>query len=145
MTDIPDINVWLALADGQHPLHSAAQTYWRDEAASVVGFTRVTMMGFLRLSTHPGVLSRPLAPAEAWAIYRDYLSRDSIRLMPEPPGLDDEYERIASGEGFLHRLWTDAGLAAFALAAGCRMISFDGDFARFADLTFLHLQPDAAT
>jgi predicted nucleic acid-binding protein len=38
-----------------------------------------------------------------------------------------------------HSLWTDAYLAAIALAAGCRMVSFDSDFQRFPDLNFLHL------
>ncbi|NLT72312.1 MAG: PIN domain-containing protein [Verrucomicrobiaceae bacterium] len=143
MRDLPDINVWLALADGQHPHHGVAQAYWKGEAAPVVGFTRVTMMGFLRLSTRPGVLSRPLVPDEAWAIYRAYLARDGIRLLPDAPGLDSEYERLALDSGFLHRLWTDAYLAAFAISGACRVVSFDGDFARFEGLSFLHLQPNA--
>ncbi|MEX2578727.1 MAG: TA system VapC family ribonuclease toxin [Verrucomicrobiales bacterium] len=139
MIDLPDINVWLALADGQHPQHLAAQSYWATAAAPVAAFNRVTMMGFLRLSTRPGVLSRPLPPAEAWAIYRSYLARNSVRLLAETPGVDGEFERFTGGEGFLHRLWTDAYLAAFAIPAGCRVVSFDGDFARFDGLSFLHL------
>ena len=139
MIDLPDVNVWLALADGQHPHHLAARTYWATAAAPVVGFTRITMMGFLRLSTRAGVLSRTLTQAESWAIYRDYLSRESIRLLTEGPGLDDEFERLTGGEGFLHRLWTDAYLAAHANSSGCRIVSFDGDFARFAGLSFLQL------
>jgi predicted nucleic acid-binding protein len=33
-------------------------------------------------------------------------------------------------------LWTDAYLAAFALSAGLRMVSFDSDFGRFAGLAW---------
>ena len=144
MIDLPDVNVWLALADGQHPHHLASRAYWATEAAPVVGFTRITMMGFLRLSTRPGVLSRTLSPAEAWAIYRDYLSRESIHLLSESLGLDDDFERLTGGDGFLHRLWTDAYLAAHAMSAGCRIVSFDGDFARFEGLSFLHLHSETA-
>jgi len=145
MIDLPDVNVWLALADGQHLHHLAAQTYWATEAAPVAAFNRVTMMGFLRLSTRPGVLSRPLTPAEAWAIYRNYLARDSVRLLAETTGLDDEFERLAGGDGFLHRLWTNAYLAAFAISGACRLVSFDSDFARFDGLSFLQLSPGEST
>lgn len=144
MIDLPDVTVWLALADGQHPHHPAAQTYWATEAAPVAAFNRLTMMGFLRLSTRPGVLSRPLTSGEAWAIYRSYLARGSIRLLAETTRLDDEFERLSEGHGFLHRLWTDAYLAAFAISATCRLVSFDGDFARFDGLSFLHLSPEAS-
>ena len=40
-----------------------------------------------------------------------------------------------------HHLWTDAYLASFAIACGCRLVSFDADFVRFPGLNFLHLQP----
>lgn len=141
MIDLPDINVWLALVDGQHPHHLAAQSYWAIEAAPVAVFNRVTMIGFLRLSTRPGILSRTLTPTEAWAIYRNYLARESIGLLAETTGLDDAFERLAGSECFLHRLWTDTYLAAFAISANCRVVSFDGDFGRFEGLSFLHLEP----
>lgn len=37
--------------------------------------------------------------------------------------------------------WTDALLAAFALVGGSRLVSFDGDFARYAGLGFLKISP----
>jgi hypothetical protein len=53
MIDLPDAIVRLALADGQHLHHLAPQSYWTTEAAHIVGFTRTTMMGFLRLNARP--------------------------------------------------------------------------------------------
>ena len=35
--------------------------------------------------------------------------------------------------------WTDAYLAAFAAASGCRLVAFDGDFHRYPGIEFLHL------
>ncbi len=47
------------------------------------------------------------------------------------------------GEGLPYRLWTDAYLAAFALAGGYRLVSFDRDFLRFRPygLNLLLLEP----
>jgi predicted nucleic acid-binding protein len=35
--------------------------------------------------------------------------------------------------------WTDAYLAAFAAASGCRLVAFDSDFRRYPGLEFLQL------
>jgi predicted nucleic acid-binding protein len=37
------------------------------------------------------------------------------------------------------RNWTDAYLAAFAVSASLRLVSFDADFKKFPGLDFLHL------
>ncbi len=142
MTDLPDVNVWLALADGNHVHHSAAQDYWRTRAAPQVVFCRVSMLGFLRLSTHRRVLSRPLTPAEAWDIYHQYLNEADVGFVHESPTIESEFKTLACQSGFSQRLWTDAYLAAFALSSGCRIVSFDSDFERFTGLEFLHLVAD---
>jgi len=35
--------------------------------------------------------------------------------------------------------WTDAYIAALALASGYRLVAFDADFCRFPGVDFLHL------
>jgi predicted nucleic acid-binding protein len=37
--------------------------------------------------------------------------------------------------------WTDAYLAAFAMASGSRLVTFDAHFHRYPGLEFLHLRP----
>ena len=61
--------------------------------------------------------------------------------MPEPPGQDDRFCALSCAPGFALHLWTDAYLAAFAMAGPCRQVSLDDDFKRFAGLVFLHLAP----
>ena len=139
MIDLPDVNVWLALADENHIHHIAAQSYWRDEAAASVGFCRISMLGFLRLATHRSVLSRPLSNAEAWDIYRQYLAEADVCFVHESPAAEGEFQKLTSQSPFSSQLWTDAWLAAFAKSAGCRIVSFDSDFEVFPDLDFLHL------
>lgn len=128
MSDLPDVNVWLALADENHSHHAAAQRYWQNQAAPSVAFCRVTMLGFLRLATHRNVLSRALSPGEAWETYQCYLGQEDVNFVHETPTLEREFQAIACQPGFSHRLWTDAYLAAFALSAGCRIVSFNSDF-----------------
>jgi len=139
MSDIPDVNVWLAMVDENHTHHAATRHYWQAQAASPVAFCRVSMLGFLRLSTHRSVLSRPLSPDEAWGIYQQYRSEGHVGFLHEAPGIEGEFKALTCQDGFSRRLWTDAYLAAFALSAGCRLVSFDSDFERFAGLDFLHL------
>jgi uncharacterized protein len=138
--DIPDINVWLALVDQNHLHHSPAVNYWENIADTQIGFTRVSMMGFLRLSTQPRVLSRTLTNSEAWELYRQFLADPNHSLLQEPTSIDHHFAALTTRADFPHRLWTDAYLAAFAIASGSRLVSFDADFARFPGLQFLHLE-----
>lgn len=139
MIDLPDINVWLALIDKRHVQHDAAKHYWEEQAAGTLAFCRVTTLGFLRLSTHARVLANPLSVPEAWITYQRFLAIPILRFMAEPSGLDDHFRALTTTGDFPHRLWTDAYLAAFCMAANCRLVSFDGDFQRFPGLSFLRL------
>ena len=139
MTDLPDVNVWLALADANHVHHAVAQRYWQTQAGAVVAFCRVSMLGFLRLSTHPRVLTRPLTASEAWGIYRRYRDEAEVGFVGEDPSIEGELQELVCRADFSQRLWTDAYLAAFSMSAGCRLVSFDSDFDRFTGLEFLHL------
>lgn len=141
MNDLLDVNVWLALIDKRHVHHPVVSRYWADATVQSRAFCRVTANGFLRLCTHPKVMPNPLSPHEAWIIYRQFLSLPIIRWLPEPPELDNAYCALTCAPGFVHHLWTDAYLAAFAVRSGCRLVSLDGDFKRFNGLDFLHLTP----
>ena len=137
--DILDINVWLALVDENHVHHVSALDYWHHQRADQVGFCRISMLGLLRLSTQTRVLSRTLTNNEAWTIYQRYLATAQVKFLAEPINLDQHLAALSLTTDLPNRLWTDAYLAAFALAAKARLVSFDSDFQRFAELDFLHL------
>ncbi|MDX6765478.1 MAG: TA system VapC family ribonuclease toxin [Candidatus Methylacidiphilales bacterium] len=139
--DIPDINVWLALVDQNHVHHASAVRYWEETADSQMAFTRVSMMGLLRLSTQPGVLSRTLTAAEAWRTYHQLMATPGVTYLAEPASLETRFAALTTETDLPRRLWTDAYLAAFAMAGGSRLVSFDVDFNRFPGLNFLCLQP----
>lgn len=137
--DIPDINVWLALVDENHMHHAAALAYWNQGRADQMAFCRITMLGFMRLCTQPRVLSRTLTNPEAWEIYQRYLATPKLAFIAEPDNLDVHFLTLTRDTGLPNRCWTDAYLAALALATNTRLVSFDADFQRFHQLNFLHL------
>lgn len=137
--DIPDINVWLALVDENHMHHAAALDYWNQARADQVRFCRITMLGFMRLSAQPRVLSRTLTNPEAWDVYQRYLATPNLGFLAEPGNLETHLLALTKETSLPNRYWTDAYLAALTLATNARLVSFDGDFQRFVGLDFLHL------
>lgn len=139
MSDLLDVNLWLALVDKRHVHHSLAHDYWSKSGGKQIAFCRITMMGFLRVCTNPRAVENPKTIAGAWAIYQEFSALPNIRFLAEPSSLDTHFQTLTTQSAFPHHLWTDAYLAAFAIASGSRLVSFDSDFARFPGLNFLHL------
>ena len=48
--DLPDLNVWLALATPDHFHHQQALNYWEQQAAEQVHFCTVTALGWRLVS-----------------------------------------------------------------------------------------------
>jgi toxin-antitoxin system PIN domain toxin len=140
--DLPDLNVWLALVDPDHQHHARARHYWEAEAASQIAFSRISMLGLLRLLTQPKVMrGSPFSPTQAWQAYRTLLSLPEITFLPENSRIEAQFLAWTDSATFAPHRWTDAWLAALAATSGCRLVSFDSDFRTFSGLSFLHLSP----
>jgi toxin-antitoxin system PIN domain toxin len=138
--DLPDVNVWLALSVSEHPNHDRARAYWHEEAAARLAFCRVTTLGLLRLMTNDAAMGGvPLGVGDAWKAYATWRAMSDVILAVEPDGCEPLLAGWADGGLLTPRLWTDAYLAAFARAAGLRVVSFDRDFDRFDGLDRLVL------
>jgi uncharacterized protein len=138
--DLLDANVWLALAAEAHSHHDRAKAYWDHGAAPVTAFCRVTQMAFLRLLTNKTVMgAHVLSPSAAWNKSAEFLALPEIDLRPEPDGVEELWARFSKTGASSPNLWTDAYLAAFAMGAGMRMVTFDRGFSRFAGLDCLTL------
>jgi len=102
---------------------------------------RVTALGLLRLLTNAKAMDgKPLGVREAWEVYRELRLSSGVPLLEEPQGLDEVLADLVRG-GLSPRLWTDAYLAAFALAGGHRLVTFDQGFLHFPGLEVLRLFP----
>jgi toxin-antitoxin system PIN domain toxin len=140
--DVPDLNLWLALIDPDHAHHARARRYWEHEAAAEIAFCRVTMLGLLRLLTHPRVMhGAPFTSAEAWDAYRAFAGLPEVCFVEDSLAAEKRFELWSRVPGFPAHRWTDAWIAALASSAGARVVSFDSDFTTFPDLDFFHLRP----
>lgn len=140
--DVPDLNLWLALADADHVHHARAHRYWETEAAREIAFCRVTMLGFLRLLTNARVMrGDPLNSSDAWAAYQAFASLPEVCFLGDSLPVEELFASWTRRPGFAVHRWTDAWIAATAHVGSARVVSFDGDFATFPELRFLHLHP----
>ena len=141
MPDLPDLNVWLALADPDHEHHARAKRYWETESASRLSFCRITMLGLLRLLTNRKVMrNAPFTAAQAWLAYRSFLALPEVNFLSESSGAESQLASWTDSPMFAPVLWTDAWLAALALSSRCRLVSFDAGFRNFSGVSFLHLK-----
>jgi toxin-antitoxin system PIN domain toxin len=140
MRDLLDASVWLPLCAPEHVHYLRARRYWDEESASELAFCRVTALALLRHLTNAKILGNAaLDGGAAWRALETWLALPQIILLAEPPGLDELLAQWAGKLDLRTGQWTDAYLAAFAAASGCRLIAFDGDFHRYPGIEFLHL------
>ncbi|WP_035605944.1 TA system VapC family ribonuclease toxin [Haloferula sp. BvORR071] len=141
-SDLPDVNVWIALSHPDHAHHHQARSYWSHLRANRLALSRPTLFGLLRGLTNPKVMGKHLAsPAKAWSISQTFLTMPDIAYIEDSTSTDTRVGNWANQPFFTHNLWTDAWIAAIAMEQGCRLVSFDADFAKFPGLNFLQLVP----
>ena len=141
-TDLPDVNIWVALSDDQHLHHPAASAYWSSQRGDLSAFCGVTLLGMLRILTLPSAMNgNPFTPSEAIARFREFSSLPDVTFLEDSPLIAPRVEAWSRQPIFTKKLWTDAWIAALALEHGCRVVSFDTDFAKFPGLDFLLLRP----
>ena len=138
---LPDVNVWIAAASDRHEHHAAARQ-WFDSTSGPVCFCRLTQIAFLRLLTNPRVMSEDiLSPAKAITVYGELFSDERVRFEAEPPNLESAWVSLMSMPNASGSTWTDGYLAAFAIEARFRLISFDRGMRRWPGLTLELLIP----
>jgi predicted nucleic acid-binding protein len=97
--DLPDVNVWLAMAVKQHPHHEAAASYWMELAGRRVWFCRVTMLGLVRLLSQPKVMGeQALTLTRALATYQRFAALPEIGLHAEPADCAGQLQRRLSAD-----------------------------------------------
>ncbi len=91
-----------------------------------------TIMGFLRIATHPAVLPAPLAPAQAIEVVSSLIDRSNVLLPDEGTGFWSAYVHIHELASSRGNDVPDAHLAALMILSGVRRIyTRDRDFRRF--------------
>lgn len=136
MPSLCDVNVLLALAYGRHTHHRAATSWLAtvDDAGAIV-VCRQTQLALLRLlSTRAMMGVDVLDAAGSWAVLDAMMSDERFAYAPEPPELEPVFRHVMRGVSVSPKVWQDAYLAAFAIAGGLTLVTFDGGFSGIAGL-----------
>lgn len=131
-----DANLILWAHHLQFPAHIAARQWWArllSEHRSV-GIPWPSIVAFVRISTHPRALERPLDLVQAWRIVEGWLDRPNVWI-PTPT---DRHRSVVApllvGGRATGNHVPDADLAALAMEWGLELLSSDRDFARYLGL-----------
>jgi toxin-antitoxin system PIN domain toxin len=128
-----DANILIYASNEDDVLHAPSIELVRSlaEGPELVYLFWPTLMGYLRIVTHPGILSRPLSPSDALRNVESLLDRPHVRA----PGEDDGFWpifRATAGDLPRGNDVPDAHVAALMRQHGVRMIyTRDRDFRRY--------------
>ncbi len=133
---VPDINLLVHAYNSESRVHAAARAWWEGllNATGPVGLSWVTILGFIRVTTHRQILARALPPNAACGRVRAWLSCPYVAILH--PG--ERHAEILFGLldhlGTGGNLTTDAHLAALCIEHQAELHSTDADFSRFPGL-----------
>ncbi len=131
MICLPDVNVWLALAVGQHVHHPAAKRWFDGAVDARLAFCRITETGLLRLLTNARVMDGdPLPASAAWRVRDQFFTDSRIVLMREPDGFTERWRETAKAGRIGPNFWTDAYLVRFCASIGSTLVTFDQSLSR---------------
>ncbi|WP_203336952.1 TA system VapC family ribonuclease toxin [Nocardioides limicola] len=139
MKHLVDTNVWLALTLSGHANHSRALEWLSavEEPDSLL-VCRSTQQSLLRLLSTAAVFqsyaSRPLTNVEAQVALAQISADPRVSFSTEPPGVEAHWMRFAARSTSSPKVWMDAYLAAFAVAASARLVTTDTDFLTYEGL-----------
>jgi len=136
-----DANLLIYAVNRDAPRHAAARRWWERllSGTTEVGLAWIAILAFLRITTHPRIMERPLAPEAALSYLDGWLAQPYVRMVSPGPGHWSILRALLRGAGTAGNLTSDAHLAALALEHGAELHSADHDFRRFPGL--LHVDP----
>ena len=133
---VPDINLLVFAHNAAAPLHQVARAWWEDLIArdQPVGVPWAVTFGFLRLVTHPAVLTTPLPPDAALDRVDAWFAQACVQPLEPGPRHLSIVRALFAATNVAGWLTTDTHLAALAIEHQCELHSNDTDFERFPGL-----------
>jgi toxin-antitoxin system PIN domain toxin len=135
--NLPDVNLLVYAANTDSPFHDRARI-WLEGAlsgAATAGLAWNVLLGFVRLTTRPGILARPLAIDEAMNVVDSWLAVPVVQIVEPGPRHARLLRSLLQNAGTTTgNLTSDAHLVAIAIEHGAELCSSDSDFGRFQGL-----------
>lgn len=136
-----DANLLIYAVDRDSPQHAPARR-WLEAVLSgsePVGIAWVVALAFVRITTHPRIMGRPLGIAAALEYIDTWLRQPCVTLIGPGETHWPILRNLLSVSGAAGNLTSDAHLAALSIEHGATVASADSDFRRFAGLS--HVNP----
>jgi toxin-antitoxin system PIN domain toxin len=131
-----DVNVLLYASDSASPHGARAAAFLQERASGreVFCLAWTTVMSYLRVVTHPGILAHPLSSQQAMENIDALARQPHVRFLAEEEGFWEVYREVAD-VNVRGNLVPDAHLAAVLRQHGIRTLyTNDADFRRFSFL-----------
>src|SRR5438067_1374672 len=109
-----DTNILIYTSNRRSPFRTAASQFLANATTGIdlLFLALPVIFGYLRIVTHPGILSEPLTPEEAEAIIEMLLSFPNVRVLPEDETVWQTYRSVVADVTVRGDLVPDAYLAA---------------------------------
>lgn len=136
-----DANLLIYAVDRDSPQHAPARR-WIEATLSgsePVGIPWIAALAFVRVTTHPRIMRKPLGAAGALEYVDTWLRRPCVKLVGPGEMHWPILRNLLAISGAAGNLTSDAHLAALAIEHGATIASADNDFRRFAGVT--HVNP----
>ena len=136
---IPDVNLLVYAYNDDTPFHAKAKDWWEAQLnTKAVGLPWAASLGFVRLMTHPKVVSRPLSGQEAVSVVESWLALPQVRIAGPGSQHLAILATLFGDAGKAASLTTDAHLAAIAIEYQAELHSNDQDFGRYSGLKWVN-------
>ena len=132
MISLPDVNVLLALAWGNHPHHEAAHQWFAGASSAGWATCLLTQSGFLRLSLNPQVVKTSIDCQEAVDLLEAIINHPQHAYYDSAPPLTEAPFVELAQKIVGYRQVTDATLLHVAKAHGLKLVTFDQHAASIA-------------
>jgi uncharacterized protein len=136
---VSDVNLLIYAYDDKSSDFLASRRWWELALTSQqVGVPVHSILGFIRLTTHPNIPGERFTVAEAHAIVDSWLSRPNVTVLSPGPSHWTIFQRLSVEANARGTLSSDAHLAALAIEYDATLFSKDRDFARFPGLRWIN-------
>lgn len=129
-----DVNILLYASDASSPLHAPARDFVQScvSGSDLFYITWPTVMGYLRIATHPSIFDEPLTMRQAMANVETLLDLPHCRCLAEEDGFWKIWCGLVGETPVRGNLVPDAHLAALLRLHGVTTLyTHDRDFRRF--------------